>query len=207
MSMIRSGQGASWLPEDFGSMLDTVVQSKAVAAHAASVFETGREKVGFPLWVADPSVAFYNELDQLSLTDGATSECVVVPSKTAGFTVLSNELVEDSDPAIAQQVAFALANQIAEALDSAFFANTTTKGPNGLQSLDSTVVDSGSSLANLDAFIEARYSAEAKAARLTHWLINPTVAQTISQLKTAFGLQSEPGRSSSMMACRSPVSR
>src|ERR1700730_2789894 len=130
--MVRSGQGASWLPEQFGDMLDTVVQSKAVAAQASALFATNREKVGFPLWVADPAVAWYNELDQLSLTDGSTSEVVVTPSKTAGFTVLSNELVEDSDPAIAQQVAQALANQIAEAIDTAFFGNTTTKGPSGL---------------------------------------------------------------------------
>jgi hypothetical protein len=40
------------------------------------------------------------------------------------------------------------------------FANTTTKGPNGLLSLAATTVDSGSSLANLDAFIAARYKAE-----------------------------------------------
>jgi len=67
------------------------------------------------------------------------------------------------------------------------FANTTTKGPNGLLSLAATTVDSGSSLANLDAFIAARYKAEINGASLTHFLVNPSVAQTISQLKTASG--------------------
>jgi len=187
MSMVRSAQGASWLPEDFGDMLDTVVQAKSVAAQAATVFPTNREKVGFPLWVSDPAVGWYNELDQLTLTDGDTDEVVVTPSKTAGFTVLSNELVDDSDPAIADQVAQALANQIAEAIDTAFFADTTSKGPNGLLSLTTQVVDPGASVTNLDAFIAARYSAEAHAARLTHWLVSPTVAQTLSQLKIGSG--------------------
>jgi hypothetical protein len=44
-------------------------------------------------------------------------------------------------------------------------------------------VDPGTSVTNLDSFIAARYTAEQHAANLTHWLINPTVAQTLSQLK------------------------
>lgn len=187
MSMIRSSQGASWLPEDFGSALDIVVQAKSVAANASTVFSTSREKVGFPLWVADPSVAWYSELSQLSLTDGSTSEVVVTPTKTAGFTVLSNELVADSDPSVAAQVAQGLANQIAQAIDTAYFSNTTSNGPNGLLSLAATTVDSGSSVTNLDPFIAARYKAELNGAKLTHFLVNPSVAQTISQLKTASG--------------------
>jgi HK97 family phage major capsid protein len=187
MSMKRTDQAQSWLPQDFGAMLDLVVQAKSVAALASTLFSTERQKVAFPLWVADPAVGWYGELDEISLTDGDTDEVTVTPSKTAGLTLLSNELADDSDPAIADQVASALANQIAKAIDASFFANTTTKGPNGLLSLSSTAVDTGASLTNLDSFIAGRYAAEAHGAKLTHWLMDPTTAETLSKLKTQSG--------------------
>lgn len=128
---------------------------------------------GLPLWVADPAVGWYNELDEITAADGDTDEVEVTPSKTAGLTLVSNELADDSDPAVANQIASALANQIAHAIDAAYFANTTAKGPNGLLSLASTAVDPGTSVANLDAFVSARYAAEAHGAKLTHWLLSP----------------------------------
>ncbi|WP_170937435.1 phage major capsid protein [Mycobacterium avium] len=88
---------------------------------------------------------------------------------------------------MANQIASALANQIAHAIDAAYFANTTAKGPNGLLSLASTAVDPGTSVANLDAFVSARYAAEAHGAKLTHWLLSPAVAETLSKLKIQSG--------------------
>ena len=52
-----------------------------------------------------------------------------------------------------------------------------------MQSLTTAVVDPGASVTNLDSFIAGRYTAELHAAKLTHWLVSPTVAQTLSQLK------------------------
>jgi len=185
--MTDATSAAAWLPQDYGDLLDTVVQEKSIASKAATLFTTTRQTVRFPLWTADPAVGWYSELDTIAIADGSTNEVVVTPSKTAGIDLLSNELVGDSDPAIALQVAQGLANQIAGALDTAFFGNTTAKGPNGLQSLTTAVVDPGASITNLDAFVAARYAAEAHAANLTHWLLPPAVAQTLSQLKIGSG--------------------
>nr|WP_279628982.1 phage major capsid protein [Mycobacterium scrofulaceum] len=187
MAMIRNDQAQSFLPEDFGQMLDLVVQAKSVAANASTIFPTEKQKVGFPLWVADPAVGWYGELDEITPADGDTDEVVVTPSKTAGLTLLSNELADDSDPAVADQIGAALGNQIAQAIDTAYFGNTTAKGPNGLLSLASTAVDAGTAVANLDAFIEARYAAEANGAKLSHWLVAPSIAEELSKLKTASG--------------------
>ncbi len=187
MVMKRTDQAQTWLPQDFGDMLDRVVQAKSVAAQASTLFGTEKQKVGFPLWVADPAVGWYAELDEIALTDGDTDEVVVTPTKTAGLTLVSNELADDSDPAIADQIANGLANQIAHATDKAFFANTTAKGPNGLLSLASTSVDTGASVANLDAFVKGRYAAEAHGAKLTHWLMAPATAEELSLLKRQSG--------------------
>lgn len=185
MSMIRSDQADAWLPVELGKMLDLEVQAKSVAAKASTIFPTSREKAAFPLWVSDPAVAFYNELDEITPADGDTEEVTVIPSKTAGLTLLSNELANDSDPSVANQVAVGLARQIAEAWDTAFFANTTVKGPNGLRSLAYTPVPvAGGTVVNLDPFIDARFAAEAQGAKVSAWLVHPDTAKALTKLKT-----------------------
>ena len=145
--------------------------------------------MNFPLCVSDPSVAWYNELDTLTATDGATGEVVVTPSKTAGIHRISSELGEDTDPAIADQIGAALANQIAEAVDKAWLANTTAKANSGLLSIAYGSVDTGAiaSVANLDPFIDAQFAAEAVGAELTSWVMHPTIAKQLSKIKVQTG--------------------
>lgn len=187
MAMTEATTAGAWLPTEFGAMLVKVVQANSVAAQASTVFPTNRERVNFPLWVADPAVGWYSELDTIAETDGTTGEVVVIPAKTAGLVLAGNETVEDSDPDIAAQIAAGLANQIAKAVDSAFLANTTAKGPNGLLSLAYTSVDTGAALTNLDSFVAGRYAAEANGAKLSHWIVSPATAEALSKLKTASG--------------------
>src|SRR6185436_19208144 len=92
----------AWTPADYGQLVNLAVQSKSVAFKAATVFQTDKVKVNFPYGSAIP-VAWYNELDTISATDGATGEVVVTPSKTAGITRISSELGEDTDSAIADR--------------------------------------------------------------------------------------------------------
>ena len=83
----------------------------------------------------------------------------------------------------------ALANQIAEAVDTAWLANTTTKANNGLLSIAYGSVDSGAipSVANLDPFIDAQFAAEAVGAELTSWVMHPTIAKQLSKIKVQTG--------------------
>ena len=152
MALQHSNTADAWTPADYGQLVNLAVQSKPVAFKAATVFQTDKVKANFPLWVSDPIVAWYNELDTLTATDGATGEVVVTPSKTAGIHRISSELGEDTDPAIADQIGAALANQIAEAVDKAWLANTTAKANSGLLSIAYGSVDTGAiaSVANLD---------------------------------------------------------
>jgi HK97 family phage major capsid protein len=187
MSTTHASTADAFTPEDFGGLVNLAVQAKSIAAKSATVFGTDKVKVNFPLWTADPAVAFYNELDVIAKTDGSTDEVECIPSKTAGLTLLSNEIKDDSDPAIADIVGAALSNQIARAIDAAYFANTTAKGPNGLLSIAYTPVDTGASLTNLDPFISARYAAVAHGSELTNWIVRPAVAEALSKLKVASG--------------------
>jgi HK97 family phage major capsid protein len=177
----------AFTPEDFGELVNLAVQAKSIAANSATVFSTNKVKVNFPLWVSDPAVGWYNELDTIATTDGSTGEVESTPTKTAGLFLLSNELKDDSDPAIADLAGAALGNQIARAVDAAYFAATTTKGPDGLLGAAYTTVDTGPSLTNLDPFVSARYAAEAAGSKLTSWIVRPAVAEALSKLKVETG--------------------
>ena len=189
MALQHSNTADAWTPADYGQLVNLAVQSKPVAFKAATVFQTDKVKANFPLCVSDPSVAWYNELDTLTATDGATGEVVVTPSKTAGIHRISSELGEDTDPAIADQIGAALANQIAEAVDKAWLANTTAKANSGLLSIAYGSVDTGAiaSVANLDPFIDAQFAAEAVGAELTSWVMHPTIARQLSKIKVQTG--------------------
>lgn len=194
MSMTNTTTGSglvttagAFTPEDFGSLVDLAVKAKSIAARTATLFQTDRDKVTFPKWVSDPSVAWYKELATIAATDGSTSEVSVDIYKTAGLTLISNELKDDSDPAVADLVGSGLANQIARAVDAAYLGNTATSTPSGLLSAAYTNVDTGTEITNLDPFIQARYASVAAGSELSSWIVSPATAELLSKLKIQSG--------------------
>lgn len=194
MSMTNTTTGSglvttagAFTPEDFGSLVDLAVKAKSIAARTATLFQTDRDKVTFPKWVSDPSVAWYKELATIAATDGSTSEVSVDIYKTAGLTLISNELKDDSDPAVADLVGSGLANQIARAVDAAYLGNTATSTPSGLLSAAYTNVDTGTAITNLDPFIQARYASVAAGSELSSWIVSPATAELLSKLKIQSG--------------------
>lgn len=187
MTMLHTNTADAFTPEDYGQAVDLAVKAGSIAARSATVVSTDKVTINFPIWTADPAVGWYNENDLIAETDGATDEVKVTPTKTAGLVPISNELADDSDPSVADRVGKGLANQIIRSIDGAYLANTTVKGPSGLLSIDSTSVDTGTALTNLDPFISARFAAEANGSELTSWIVRPEVAETLSKLKTATG--------------------
>ncbi|MDM2170813.1 phage major capsid protein [Mycobacteroides abscessus] len=187
MTMLHTTTADAFTPEDYGALVDLAVKAKSVAARTATYVSTDRVKINFPLWLSDPAVGWYAENATISETDGSTDEVSCTPTKTAGITPISNELADDSTPAIADLVGRGLANQVTRALDAAYLGNTTTNGPSGLLSVAYSDVDTGASLANLDPFVEARFTAEQYGSQLTSWVVRPAIAQALSQLKIQTG--------------------
>lgn len=187
MSFTNANVHGSFTPEDYGKLVDLAVKAQSIAARASTVVSTDKDSITFPKWTADPAVAWYAELAELTPTDGTTSGVTVVPKKVAGIHRESLEIFEDSDPSTGDLIGKGLANSAARGLDAAYLGNTTTNGPSGLLSAAYTTVDTGASLANLDKFIEARFAAESAGSELTHWIVKPSVAEALSKLKTASG--------------------
>ncbi|GAB7068862.1 phage major capsid protein [Mycobacterium hodleri] len=187
MTMLHSNTADAFTPEDYGKAVDLAVKANSVAARSATVVGTDKVKINFPIWTADPAVGWYNENDTIAETDGATDEVEVTPTKTAGLTPISNELADDSTPEALDLIAAGLSNQITRAIDGAYLANTTAKGPNGLLSIAYTGVETGTSLANLDPFVAARFAAKTHGSDLTSWIVSPAQAEALSKLKVASG--------------------
>jgi HK97 family phage major capsid protein len=192
MALQHSNTADTWTPSDFGLLLNKAIQAKSTAFQATTLFGTEKVKVQFPLWVADPAVSWLAELEEIVPTDGTTGEVICIPSKAGGIVTLSNEITNDTDPAIADAAAAGIANQIARTVDVAFLGNGTSGGdaakvPDGLLSIAYQTVDTGASVANLDVFISAIFKAQSVGANIDRWVMNPTVAETLSKLKKATG--------------------
>lgn len=192
MAMQHSNIADSWTPADYGELLNKAIQAQSTAFKSTTLFNTDKVKAQFPLWVSDPAVSWLAELEEITPTDGSTGEVVIVPSKVGGIVTVSNEGSEDTDPAIADLVANGIANQIATSIDAAFLGDGTSGGsaaktPDGLLSTAYQTVDTGASVTNLDPFIAAIFKAKNVGANIDHWIMHPTVAETLSKIKKQTG--------------------
>lgn len=193
MAVLDSNLAQAWTPEDYGKLIDIVVAEKSIAFQASTVVQTDSETIRFPMLTADPSVGWYAENSQITLTDPTDSELVVTPKKVAGLTQISNEAAQDTNPAVAEQVGRSLARSIAKKIDAAFFGDTITNGPNGLLSLKDgsdnplyNVVDTSEiALTSLDPFHQAKSDALADGANLTHFILAADVALALAKAKQA----------------------
>jgi HK97 family phage major capsid protein len=183
---ITQAAGA-FTPEDMGKLIDVAVKADSVAAQVLTNTRTDKDSVRYPKLVSFPDIAHYAELAEIALADPNTEEVLVPIYRTAGAHRTSRELAEDSTPDTADMVAGVLVNQIVRSVDGAFLGNTTANGPGGLLSTSYTSVDTGASLSNLDAFIDAKFAAEANGGKLTSWVMRPAVANAILKLKKATG--------------------
>ncbi|WP_145012981.1 phage major capsid protein [Mycobacterium marseillense] len=185
MAVLDSNLAQAWTPEDYGKLIDTVIAAKSIAFQAGTVISTSSESFRTPMLTADPSVGWYAENTQISLTDPETNELVVTPKKVAGLTQISNEAAADTNPAVADQVGQSLGRAVAKKVDAAFFASTTTNGPSGILSLTGiNVVDTSTvTLTSLDPFHEAKTAALADGAVLSHFILAPDVALTLAKAK------------------------
>ena len=154
---------------------------------------------------------------EINISDADLDEVVVVPKKLAGLTVVSNELVADSDPSALEIVGAGLVRDLQVRLDAAYFANTTANGPSGIQSIAAQPVEIGGAFANLDPFAAALSKAETVGADITSFVAHPATLLQLEQLKVATSYNQPllgvdpaechwrrppPPRSCSIAACR-----
>ncbi|WP_189035174.1 phage major capsid protein [Streptomyces daqingensis] len=172
------------LPEGYGPLVLDPARKASVAMQIATQLSASTSSLHIPRVTEDTTASWTAEAATISDDDLATDEYVVTPSKLAALTYVSNELVADSSPAALQLIGDSMGAAIASKLDAAFFGNTVTNGPSGLESVTGfAAVDAGTAFDSMDAFVDAQVDLESAGARVTAWVTTPAVAKTLLKVK------------------------
>lgn len=180
--------------EDVAALFLTPVEQESLVFQTATVLRTEGYELRIPTVLADPSVGFYNEGQEIAPSDPTLGELVVVPRKVAGLTILSSEAAADSSPAAAEVVGAGLARSVAAKIDEAFFGpGLAAPAPSGLGALTGFAAVSagstagGSVYANTDPFAEAISKAQEVGATLDSFVTSPATALRLAKIKSGSG--------------------
>lgn len=185
---LNTTSGAGILtPEQVEALVIQPLMRQSVALQVSTVIQTASHTTRFPIVVSDPNNGWTPEGTEISVTDANVSELEVTPKKLAGLTVVSNELVQDSDPSALQVVGDGLVRDLQVKLDAAYFTGTTVNGPNGIELIAYTLVNPGASYVDTDPFATALSKAETVGAQITAWVAHPTTLLSLSKLKIGTG--------------------
>lgn len=180
--------------QEVADLFLTPVKDESLAFQTCTVLRTEGYELRIPTVLADPSVGFYNEGQEIAPSDPTLGELVVVPRKVAGLTILSSEAANDSSPAAAEVVGQGLARSVAAKIDEAFFGpGLAPPAPSGLGALTGfTAVSAGSTAgatvyANTDPFAEAISKAQEVGATLDSFVTSPATALRLAKIKSGNG--------------------
>ncbi|CDZ92345.1 phage major capsid protein [Rhodococcus ruber] len=186
--LTTTNAGAILTPAQVDELLVKPVLANSVAMNVAKVIRTSESSLRLPVLNADASAAWTPEGTEIAVSDADITEIDVTFSALKGLSVVSNELVADSNPEASGIVGASLARDIAKKLDAAFFGTTVNNGPAGIGSVSGAqAVATGTAFANLDPFHEAIAKAEEVGASVRAFVTSPAVALSLAKLKTGTG--------------------
>ncbi|MDW5610663.1 phage major capsid protein [Mycolicibacterium sp. D5.8-2] len=188
MSFLSTNAAGILTPEVVHDLIVQPTQEASVAMSTATAVPTGSHEFTFPVLVDDASAAWYNEGEDMTLTDPNVDELVARPKKIASLTKVSRELAEDSSPEATALVGASVARDIARKIDRAWFAASTPKGPSGLRSLiGSAGAVEGGPYTNADPLAEAISLIEQTGSTPTAFVGSAGTVLALSKLKKATG--------------------
>lgn len=189
------GPGSAWLPQEAGELVIQPVTRDSIAIQAAGSIRAGEQVASYalPVVTGDPTAAWLGEGDTITPSN-MTAESVSSPFfKLGGLTIASREAIDDSDPAIAEQIGAGLSRDIVRRLDDAFFGSrgVSTVAPPGLEDLEDVheIFTGGTAWTSVDAFTEAAYAALDVGVALNAFVAHPSDGLALSQLKEQTGSQ------------------
>jgi HK97 family phage major capsid protein len=189
MSLTTASGQSILTPDQVAELVIQPLIQSAVATRVSSVVPTSSHRIRFPVVVSDPATSWTAEGAEINVDDTELDEVIVVPDKLAGLTVVTNELLADTEDAAMDVVGDGLVRDLRVKLDAAFFGDTIANGPDGLASLLDVQVVEHTSFSNLDPFAEAISLAETVGSTLTAFVGNPTDTLHLAKLKVQTGNQ------------------
>ncbi|WP_158844419.1 phage major capsid protein [Saccharothrix deserti] len=140
-------------------VVDKLRQKSKFVQSGVNVITTDRESLNIPVVTDDPTADFVGELEELPRGGFKGRGESVTPKKIGASDLLSNELVEDSDPEILNPLATALIASVSLGFDRAAFAGNATTQPKGFNGLLNTPgiqqISAVGAIQDLDPFITA----------------------------------------------------
>lgn len=186
-------------PELSAFLFDRLRASSVALASGIRVVPTERESIEWPKITADVNPAWYAETDTITPGDPAFATITATPRKLAHLVELSNEVIDDSEPAIVDVLNDHLAAVLGLKLDLAIFEGNQAVNPNVIRGLKYTpgiqTVDQGVNGAafSYDAFINAIGLLQAANVPAPYVaVLNPRTATAAARLKDADGNQLAP---------------
>jgi len=133
------GLGSAVSPEQWAQfVLDHLSHESVVLASGARRVDTHSKLIHIPRLTDDGSVDWFAELEEITTDSPAGDDLVLTPKKVAALTLLSNEVVLDSDPAALNVVGQAMLRAIAIEIDRAIFHGAGGTAPLGILETSTT---------------------------------------------------------------------
>lgn len=191
MPIYTTNAPQTFLPFEVGPLLIEPIIQQSRATIVGSVIRTTAASFRIPVVATDAAAGWTAEGAEIAPSDAVMGEAVVNFGKLAGLSVVSNEMLHDAVPQIAQVIGDGLARDIGMKLDVAFFGTkgASTVQPAGLRDLPTTgagsvtTISAGGGWNNIDAFIGAVYAAASVGAQLSGFVANPTDALSLASIK------------------------
>jgi HK97 family phage major capsid protein len=149
-------------PELSTFLFDRLRASSVALAAGIRVVPTDRESVQWPQITADVAPTWYGETDTITPGDPAFATLTATPRKLAHIVELSNEVIDDSEPAVVDVLNAHLATVLALKLDLSIFEGNPAGNANSIRGIKYTagiqVVNlgtNGAALTSYDALVEA----------------------------------------------------
>jgi len=177
-------------PPELSTFLFQRLRATSIALMSGiSVLSTDREAITWPKLVSDVSPGFVAEGALIPESDPTFANLTATPKKLAVRTVVSNEVVDDSDPSITDVLSANMSKLLALVLDDAIFEGTGAansivglKNTPGIQTL--SLGTNGGSFSNLDPFMTAIGMLNAANAGGNYAIVmTPRAWQALSMLK------------------------
>lgn len=186
MATTRDDLTPAMVRDQIAELIVTTIVEAAGAASIATTYRTDKRALTFPTVTDDVAATWVAEASELTLDDLGTGEVTITPAKVIAATRVSNESLEDTDPALDTILGASLARSIAAKVDAAVFGKVTGGvAPAGLGALTGFTPGGSTDLGNLDALVSATYAARSLGATPSAIVVAPATAERIALLKTA----------------------
>lgn len=184
----RTNDTVALTPDDHGDIWYAPLRQASVALQVGTEIRTSGATYRTPVVLADPTADWGTEGAEITSSDPTVTEVSTRPERLAGLTVVSRELLDDSNGQAEAIVTSGLIADVARRIDEAAFgAPSSANAPDGLRDASNVQNVATDDWDNLDPFSEAQSLTETTGRRITGWVANPATALALSTLKESTG--------------------